>query len=89
MLTFRHAVNYFSDIAAAKKEATVWAREENGEWTQLTVTYPDSLGWTFVDSGEIDLSSLSGKKIQIGFRYTSTTTKAGTWEVDDFSISNK
>ena len=90
VLTFRHAVNQFTSIDQAKEEATVWVREENGTWTKLTgVTYPASLSWDFVDSGEIDLSGYKGKKIQVAFKYVSTTTKAGTWEVDKFSIAEQ
>ena len=90
VLTFRHAVNQFVSIDKAKEEATVWVREENGTWTKLTgVTYPSSLSWDFVDSGEIDLSGYKGKKIQVAFKYVSTTTKAGTWEVDKFSIADQ
>lgn len=90
VLTFRHAVNQFESIDKAKEEATVWVREENGTWTKLSgVAYPTSLSWSFVDSGEIDLSGYKGKKIQVAFKYVSTATKAGTWEVDKFSIAEQ
>ncbi len=85
-LTFEHATNFFTDINTAKTEATVWVREENGNWEQLEVNYPESLSWTFVESGVIDLKSYNGKKIQIGFKYTSTAEKAGTWEVKNINI---
>lgn len=90
VLTFRHAVNQFTSLDKAKEEATVWAREENGTWTKLSgVTYPASLSWDFVDSGEIDLSAYKGKTVQVAFKYVSTATKAGTWEVDKFSIAEQ
>lgn len=86
-LTFSHATNYFTDIATAQQEVTVWAREENGTWAQLEgVNYPTALGWTFVDSGSLDLSAYKGKKVQIAFKYTSTETKAGTWEVKNVKL---
>ena len=86
-LTFKHATNFFTSVETAQEEATVWAREENGTWAKLEgVNYPTSLGWTFVDSGSIDLSAYAGKKIQIGFKYTSTATKAGTWEIQNFKL---
>ena len=86
-LTFKHATNFFSSVATAKEEATVWAREENGTWAKLEgVNYPTTLGWTFVDSGSIDLSAYAGKKVQIGFKYTSTSDKAGTWEIQNFKL---
>ena len=86
-LTFKHATNFFTSVETAQEEATVWAREENGTWAKLEgVNYPTSLGWTFVDSGSIDLSAYAGKKVQIGFKYTSTATKAGTWEIQNFKL---
>ena len=86
-LTFTHAMNYFSTIDKAKEEATVWVRIEGGAWTALEgVTYPASLSWTFVDCAPIDLSAYKGKKVQIGFKYTSTATKAGTWEIKNFKL---
>lgn len=89
VLTFKHAINYFSSIDKAKEEATAWVKIEGGSWTQLTIpTYPE-MDFNFVDSGEISLSSYTGKKIQIAFKYKSTTEKAGTWEVDDFKVFNK
>ena len=90
VLTFRHALNFFASADKAKEEATLWAKPEGGEWAQLTVTgYPESLSWTFVDSGDVDLSAYAGKKVQIAFKYVSTAEKAGTWEVDDFAIAEK
>jgi hypothetical protein len=86
-LKFDQAMNYFSDIDTGKTQATVWVKENGGSWTQLTdVTYPDSLGWSFVSSGSIDLSAYQGKVIQIGFKYVSTSAKAGTWEIKNFVL---
>ena len=83
---FEHATNYFTDLAAAKQEVTVWVRiGEAGEWNQLVVAYPEELGWTFVSSGSVDLSEFIGMTIQIGFKYTSDA-KAGTWEIKNFKV---
>lgn len=70
-------------------DCSVVAREVGAsEWTKLTVpTWPT--GWTFVDSGEIDLSAFLGKKIQIAFRYTCTTADFNTWEIQKASISRE
>lgn len=90
VLTFRHAINKFATLDNAKTEATVWAKANGGEWTQLSgLTYPDSQSWNFVDSGEISLSAYAGKEVQIAFKYVSTTSSAGTWEVDGFEVVNK
>ena len=85
-MLFEHAVNYFTDLDAAKQEVNVWVREgDEGAWTKLEIAYPEELGWTFVSSGSIDLSAYVGKTIQIGFKYTSDA-KAGTWEIKNFKV---
>lgn len=87
-LTFAHATNYFSSPAKAQEETSVWVREEGGAWAAVEgVNYPTSQGWTFVDSGSLDLSAYKGKKVQIGFKYTSTADKAGTWEIQNFKLA--
>lgn len=89
-LSFKHAVNFFSDMNKAKEEATVWIKAADGDWTQLSgVSYPEKLSWDFVDSGKVDLTNYVGKKVQIAFKYMSTATKAGTWEVDEFLIAEQ
>lgn len=87
---FDQALNYFASIDAAKTDATIVARVEGGEWQTLTIpTYPEKTGWTFVNTGDIDLAAFDGKKFQIAFRYTSTDTKAGTWEIKNFEINGE
>ena len=86
-LEFDQAVNFFSDIATAKQQAVVKIREENGSWTDLNIPqYPTALSWTFLNSGSIDIKAYAGKKIQIAFAYTSTSAKAGSWEVNNVKI---
>lgn len=81
-MSFDHAGNYFG---TKTNEATLWVRPVGGEWEQLTIpTYFSS--WTFVNSGEIDLSDYAGQKIQIGFKYVSTDSKAGTWEIKNVLV---
>ncbi|MDE6178847.1 MAG: hypothetical protein K2F86_06740, partial [Duncaniella sp.] len=72
----------------ARKETSVCIREEGtSAWTALTVPeYPATQGWGFVASGDIDLKAYAGKKVQIGFRYTSTASKAGTWEFKNLVV---
>ncbi len=90
IFTFDHAVNQFTSIDKAKEEATVWVRVgEVGEWYQVSnVTYPSSLGWSFKNAGDLPLDEFVGDKIQIGFKYTSTAAKAGTWEIKNFKVND-
>ena len=85
-LTFSHTGRYFGTLA---DEATLWVREgETGDWTQITIpTYMTGTDWNFVDVS-IDLSAYKGKNIQLGFRYTSTTAGAGTWEIKNLKVED-
>ena len=82
-LSFDHAGNYFG---TKENEATLHISADGGTtWTAVAIpTYFTS--YTFVSSGEISLASYVGKKIKIAFRYTSTSTKAGTWEVQNVKV---
>ena len=61
-------------------------------WTQLACTLPaqPSSGYSeFTSSGNISLSSYFGSNCYIGFKYTSTTSAAATWEVDDIVLDSQ
>ena len=86
VVSFEHAGNYFSSNAAKEKECTFWALsdEKGAEWEQLTIgTY--FTAWSFVNSGDISLNAYVGGKVKVAFKYTSTSSKAGTWEIKNFS----
>ena len=84
-LYFSQCINkYFGDVT---KEATVWIKEEGGEWNQLTIEYPALSGnWSKMTDYTVDIKSYAGKKVQVGFKYTSSTSAAGTWEIKDFKL---
>ena len=44
------------------------------------------MSWSFVPTGDISLSAYAGKKVQVAFRYTSTASKAGTWEIKNLTV---
>ena len=86
-MSFEHTGKYFTNM---EEEAAVCVRIVGGDWEILTIpTYFSGNDWTFVNSGDIDLSDYVGKEIQIGFRYTSTSTSAGTWEVKNVEVCEK
>ncbi len=90
-LTFDHASRYFGNLAT---EATIWASEDyvsgdptSATWTQVTTpAFKDMGNWNMVSSGEISLTPFAGKIIRIAFKYISTTTKAGTWQIKNFKV---
>lgn len=91
-LNYRQALNQFkinntlidcTDEAIAPYVSIVAQIEGETEWAQIgKVNAPASFSWNFYDGTEIDLAQFAGKKVKIGFRYTSTAECAGTWEVD-------
>lgn len=84
-LTFEHAHKFCGDPT---KELTIWVKESTAsDWTQATIpTYGTNQNWTFVSSGNINLASYIGKNIQFAFKYMSTTSDVGTWEVRNVKI---
>ena len=90
VLTFSHCVNKMEGAAPADF-FTVNVRAEGAtDWTPLTIpTHGTGSTWDFVESGYIDLTAYVGKNVQIGFRYTSTTAVAGTWEIKNFKVAEK
>ncbi len=71
-------------------------REVGGSWSApvdvdaSNLTYPEGKNFTtFGDAAPIDLTPYAGKKIQVGFRYHSTTELCGTWEIDNVTVTAK
>ena len=59
----------------------------DGTWTALPLA-PDTTtsSWSFVNSGDIDVSAAAGKNLFIAFKYTSTTSASSTWEIDNVQV---
>ena len=73
---------YISDKYDATKEIDV------SDWTELIIeNKPVGTNWDFVASGDVDLSSFEGKKIQIAFVYKSPDVDAATWEISQVDIT--
>ena len=80
--SFEHTFVYGSN-----SDITIWCDGGYG-WEPLSIlNYPAGNDWTFVSSGNIDLSAYAGRTIRLGFRYTSTTTQAGTWEIRSMTLT--
>ena len=68
----------FENVAqfGSNSNHTLWAREKDGEWAQLTISnYGSGKNWNFVKN-TIDVSAYAGKTFQFAFKYVSTTTGA-------------
>lgn len=81
--TFEHAGNYFGTV---ESEVFALISKDNGaNWTQLDIQNYFA-GWSFVTAGYWDLKDYVGGKIKVAFKYVSTATKAGTWEVRNVAV---
>lgn len=82
-LSFEHAVNFCSNPSETMSVEVLC----NGQTTKLSgFTWPAGNNWTFKESGDITLDSYAGKKINIVFRYRSSSAEAGTWEIKRMSV---
>ncbi|MGQ1908922.1 choice-of-anchor J domain-containing protein [Marinifilum sp. RC60d5] len=58
------------------------------DWTELTIeNAPEGDSWSFVESGDIDLSAFEGKKVHIAFVYKCSAANAPTWEIAQVDIT--
>ncbi len=84
-LSFSHAGNYFngnmqSDVVVKVK------KQGDATWSDLTVnTWPNGTSWTFVEN-TTSLVDYAGETIQIAFVYTSSASRAGTWEIKNLAV---
>lgn len=83
--SFRHAAKFQTTL----KELCGFVVRESGSttWTDLTIPeWPAAGAWTFVSSGDIDLSAYAGKKIQVAFKYGCSDAGADQWEINDLEV---
>lgn len=85
ILSFMHALN-----KGSKDACGLYVSEDKTNWTEVTVpNWPAGTNWDFISSGDIDLSSYAGKTIYLGFKYTSTTSNAPSWEIQELQLKGK
>lgn len=83
-LSFKHAARFFANAA---NEFKVQVSTDGTTWHDVAVSaYPTGNDWKFIDA-TCNLSAYAGNAtVYIGFLYTSTATKAGTWEIKDVEV---
>ncbi len=87
-MTFDHVVNKFPDLDFAKANCKLLVQVDGGAWQNVIIpTYSGNDSWSFINSGEIDLSAFDGKKIRLAFSYVSEDGKSGTWEVKNLVMT--
>jgi len=97
-LVFNHTGKFFgTGTLPMSGEATLWVSTDytsglpsTGTWTQLTIpTYMSNADYVFVNSGAISLKAYVGKKVSLGFKYLSSTSSAGTWEIQNVTVTEE
>ena len=82
-MEFNQALNY-----ATPDYVSVKITKDGTNWETLSVpNVPAGNNWTFVKSGEIDITTYISAKTQIAFVYTSDAAAAATWEFDWLLLS--
>lgn len=90
-VSFMHAAKFQTTLRTlcgfCVREA---AAPEGTPWTEIAIpTWPEAGAWTFVNSGDIDLSAFDGKQIRLAFKYASDASGADTWEIKELNLSGK
>lgn len=84
-VTFDHAAKFQTTLT----KLCCFAVREQGQtsWTEIKIPeWPAAGAWTFANAGNIDLTAYAGKKIQVAFKYASSTAGADTWEIRDLTV---
>ena len=97
VFTFDHAANKLSSGSPADFYFVMVSNDydpvspDDAHWTKLEVPhYPAGTNWTFVNSGEIDMSAYLGySNVHIAFKYTSENGNSGSWEVKNVLIKEQ
>jgi endonuclease/exonuclease/phosphatase family metal-dependent hydrolase len=96
-ISFNHALNYCLTESDKLNNQTLWVSNNynsgaptTATWTQLTIpTMPAGNNWTFVNSGNIKLpTQMLQNNIRFAFKYLSTATVAGTWEMKELILNS-
>lgn len=91
----RSAANYFNNRETFRQMCQTMVRvvtgdSDNytyGEWRVLEFKgVPEGNSWTFGNSEYLEVPEGGEKKLQFAFRYTSTTSVSGTWEIDSLTL---
>lgn len=85
-LQFEQVGNFF--VGNMQSDVKVLVSVNGGAFEALTVApWPEVDGWKPWVTSKASLAAYEGKKIKVQFLYTSTTERAGTWEIKNFIVS--
>lgn len=88
-------VNYVAQYPAPNDGDITFMVSENytfdnmpatAEWTQTSVTFPNTGGWQDFQDKEVDLDAYIGKTVTVAVKFTSTAEKSRTMEVKSITV---
>ena len=88
-LSFQSAYNYSGDPLKLYVTTNYTGDATTTTWTDMTSMATWSTGgWSWVNSGIINLSAYATTGVRFAFKYTGTNSNGSTWEIDDFTIED-
>ncbi|MBE0646369.1 MAG: choice-of-anchor J domain-containing protein [Bacteroidales bacterium] len=89
-LTFQTACNYDGPNLELKisNEYDGVSDPNEFEWVDLTATLSAG-GWSWTPSGVVNIAGTAGNSVYVGMVYTSNSSQAKTWEVDEILITGE
>ena len=86
VLSFDHSVSYFGTIDNAKALTGLQVKVGDGAWTNLSIPYyPANVGNDFISTC-VSLDAYVGNKIRLRFKFMSTDTVKGRWNIKNFLV---
>ena len=86
-IQFNHARRYGSQDQVA---VMICNSNDSETWYEIyDINWPSGNDWTFVNSGEIDITKYAASDIQIAFAYNTlyNYSQVCTWEITDFTLN--
>ncbi|MDO9511817.1 MAG: choice-of-anchor J domain-containing protein [Bacteroidales bacterium] len=86
-LMFQTAKNYTGDPLQVmiSEDYSGTGNPNAASWDMLQVNLSAG-GWVWTPSGTIDINDYNGSNVRVAFKYTSNSTAAATWEVDNIEV---
>lgn len=76
------STDYAGDVTTCTWDSIPFNKDEEGNYI-----VPDGSSWTFMSTGELDLSMYVGGEVYIGFKYTSSELGSATWEFKNLLVA--
>lgn len=89
-ISFMNAMNYTGNDLELKVSTDYdgGGDPSSATWTNLSFTLSGG-GWSWAESGTIDLTSYIGPSVYVAFYYTCSADGSATWEIDEITVKGE